>query len=915
MHLTVPLFLPGGEWQLEFGIYKVRLDDDGVVSQRVTVVPRKAKPSYCAVRMHNGAPTLFINGKPVFGMLFWGFRIDDYKRCNVHIYTVGVPLCWYKDKVDFTEADRAILQILSRDPQGFIIPRVYIGAPRWWCNAHEGELTRYADGVGWVGGRWGGTRHQSFASTLWLKEASQALRRFIAHMQRSPFADRIIGYHIANGIYGEWHYWSPIHLPDTSEPMRRAFITWCKRKYGTIERLNATWGTKLRNFDEIRIPDMNARLSADIGIFRDPKRSRWVIDYYQCFHETTANAIAHFCRVVKDATDGRAIVGAFYAYLPDLGWAMEGDHLAPAILFNEPAIDFFASPHSYARRALGQDGNFRAYPESIRLHGKLFFDEGDDRTHLAHGDPVHMHAKTRHESLQILWREFANVLTHHCAFWWMDQQLCWFHDEILQAAIRKMKRIGDESLKQQRKRVSQVAVLCSTSSFFYLINQRSRKERIMQPLVNHQIEQLYRMGAPFDVYIVEDLPRIPDRYRCYVLLNCFHLPRKLRDELKRRVRRDGRMLISFYAPGLIDDEVLDERNMFETTGIQLRLRDEPCAMRVILRDSPITRDIPKVTRIEFSDLEKPVRRREFDNIKNWLIGRRDEVLREYFETFTVEQVNDAKMGRAIRWCIKHIKSGQPSDVHVRLRFEKPIARIGVWVKNVSRKSVWFWVKFYEADRSEYRVAPKRLATDDEWHYYEFDVSEYMLAPWSHDENDKLDFPIVQITMVVPGTKLNEPYEFWFAGLTVTPARKVMVRHTASYAAWGNNPQFIAPTIFADDPKCQVLGTFVGCGLPAFVIKRFGEWTSVYSASPGVPWQILRELMRLAGVHVYVESGDNLYVDNRFIALHTVSGGVKRINLLKHATVRDLIHDRTIAVDASKFEIELPKFTTALFELL
>lgn len=52
--------------------------------------------------------------------------------------------------------------------------------------------------------------NQSFALQKWLQEAEEAFRRFIRHIKKGPYTNRILGYHIGYGLSGETILWGRI---------------------------------------------------------------------------------------------------------------------------------------------------------------------------------------------------------------------------------------------------------------------------------------------------------------------------------------------------------------------------------------------------------------------------------------------------------------------------------------------------------------------------------------------------------------------------------------------------------------------------------------------------------------------------------------------------------------------------------
>ncbi len=577
--LRVPRYAPSGEYVVEYGLARTAVEGavDGMLRATVHVVGREAMGLRADVKVkpHQGEPALFIDGKPSFPMWLFQWRIlrEDavaFAKAGFQVYTFDLPMGWSgPGKYDYAEVDRIMIELLDANPNALVVPRVTVGAPAWWVEAHPDQAVRFADGTGWVDNDWGGTKHESFASLEWRKDAGEAMERLVRHMLASPYSDRLIGIHVANGIYGEWHAYSTTNVPDTSEPMREAFAQYVRAKYaGDVERLRTAWGSADVTFDTVSVPTLGDRHSGDDGMFRDPAKSRRVADYYEAYHDVSVDAIDHLCRAVKKASANRLLTCVFYSYSPDLVWPQEGDHRAAPRAHRLASIDIFSSPHSYERRKLGQDGLFRNYPAAEQLHGKLFIDEGDDRTSLAK-DPAFTHVKTIDESLEVLRRAFGNAVTHGVGLWYMDQQGTWFHDPRIMAEMAKMKRWADRSMDLPRGSVAQVAVISTLQSEFYIAGRDSKLNRVTGPAYDQQIGELAKSGAAFDWHTIDDLAegKIPP-HRAYVFLDAYYLTDAQRAAIE-KLKSGGRALVWLYAAGYVTDQGLSLDAMSRLVGMRV----------------------------------------------------------------------------------------------------------------------------------------------------------------------------------------------------------------------------------------------------------------------------------------------------------------------------------------------------------
>ena len=131
--------------------------------------------------------------------------------------------------------------------------------------------------------------------------------------------------------------------------------------------------------------------------------------------------------------------------------------------------------------------------------------------------------------------------------------------------------------------------------------------------------------------------------------------------------------------------------------------------------------------------------------------------------------------------------------------------------------------------------------------------------------------------------------------------------------YGTDSAF-APVVYADDGGAEVLGHLAGSARPGLVVKRLGDWTSVYSSAPLLPARLLRNLAIEAGAHVFVDSDDTVYANRSLLSLVVDEAGIRHVHLPKAATVEDLFGGEVIAENASEFDVHMSAKSTALWRL-
>jgi len=223
--------------------------------------------------MHNGRPTVFINGVPdaLPGYCPWyteGFYenfIDRLYEHDMGLFFIalknfprdpGSSRFWKGDRIDSTPIFESPTNVLTLDkqaehhlrgkPDAWIMVRFRHSPPKSWRDLHPAEF--FIDEEGIV--------HDtpSLASDLFWEKASEFCGALITYCESRPWAGRIIGYmniHLAEGI----------HLPvaegflfDHNPSMVHKWRSFLREKYGTVEKLRDAYGDDSLTFETMRIP-------------------------------------------------------------------------------------------------------------------------------------------------------------------------------------------------------------------------------------------------------------------------------------------------------------------------------------------------------------------------------------------------------------------------------------------------------------------------------------------------------------------------------------------------------------------------------------------------------------------------------------------------------------------------------------
>ncbi len=548
----------------------------------------------------NGAPGLYRDGKPVAPILFWQWEIEEQdaramRSADVNLFGVFGSFPHYANPYWKPEGfagmayqDANLDKILSWGPDAAFLPRLFYSAPDWWIAAHPAEQVRYSNPNVMPpakNGQFGAIPRESFASELFRRECGPVYRQAVRHLM-DRYGRHLLGIHLTSGPWGEHFTWdaltqlsgAPLEkggFSDVSQPMTRAFRRFLRTKYGAdVARLRTAWRDAAVTFDTAAVPTYvdRQKVGAD-GVWRDPAQGRRVPDYFECLNRTTVDMLDHFAGIVKDESKGTLPTLAFYGYTQDERWILECDHRAIAQAYRSPNLDMFSAPHTYHRRSPGEDGSMRCYLASAALHGKLFVDEGDDMTHLEQRKKypdARCSATNLFESVNLLYREFGNTVTHGVGLWYMDLKRDTFRDPALIEAVGRMRRAADLALKHDRAHISEVAVVSNVESEYYMGYRRTEANNICELLYLQQMGAFYRAGAPFDWYLAEDLDAVLARnYKVVVCLDCQYLTERQKAQIE-VLKKDGRTIVFFHAPGYVSETGLSRTRMEEVCGVKMK---------------------------------------------------------------------------------------------------------------------------------------------------------------------------------------------------------------------------------------------------------------------------------------------------------------------------------------------------------
>lgn len=875
-------------------------------------------PARARLRPHNGVPALFINGQPRPPVWYRGTvdladefgrrQITNFRDAGVHLYTYHARLdkTWLgPGQYDFRQWDTAVRQLLALDPEGYILLQPSLVPPDWWLDAHPEELVRYATSEALDSSDESfRVRRPSLASQVWLRDASEMYRALVTHMERQPWGKRVIGWHACYGIYGEWHYygsWSH-QYPDTGPAMTAHFRRFLRSRYGTEARLQKAWHDPQVTFATAAVPGLEERRQGSCLAFRDPAREQRIIDYYQCHQAVVADDILHFARLTKALTRGRTIFGVYYGYFFGVHPQTQGGHLELLRVLRSPDVDYCVAPYDYGNRLMGDDGRLRSLAAAFNASGKTHIIESDTRTYL-HGAEEYGRTANVTESLAAIRREFTTALTEHTGFWYVDfgpeSQGGWFDDPQLMAEIARQQELARRALATPRHSVAEVALVCDLQSAYYLSDGEGMSTAYS--LIMNVGTEMYRLGAPFDALYLPQLATADlSRYKLLVFLNCTAMTDQ-QAALVERLRRSGRhAMVFFWAPGVTGPGGLSAARSARVTGLPLQLlrRHLPAEVMVTDTDDPLVRGLPRqaVSRLRVTSAQ-PVP--DFDQPANYTSHRDAKTMREEYQTWEVTPIDGG-----VCWTFE--TSSSWTDIH----WDRPVAaQQGVALEMKVEgpyEQLTAQVVIKDANWAEFATGEMALTTGD-WQPLTLAFANLQNAPWAKVRPPRPALPLQGMKFVFRGTQGAGPVRVHLRNLQ-TLAGDLETRQRAVFGTGAFGPALV-PAAGAG----KTLGLVADTSWPGLVRRGSGRTLVLFCAVPVLPREILRNVAREVGVHVYSpDRRDVVRADSRYLVIHTKEGGPRWLRLPRAAVLRDAMTGETIG-EGRRIKLSLPPNSTTVWD--
>jgi hypothetical protein len=568
------------------------------------------------VRRVNGLSTIYVEGEPVWPMSFCSRHNDDAAYA-ARLREAGIRMWWtfcdtdWQRPTAFDELAARCELLLGVDPGAYLMVRVSLNPPVQWLRENPDELVRFENGAhhcieeagpghpgtSLVREQYNGVGDYSLASDRWVADACSALGSLIDRVEAASFGRRVMGYFLNAGGTEEWYYGQTHdrlrHCLGFDPAFRRAFSRFLRRKYrGEVGLLRRAWADDSAVFDDPSIPSLaerrlsrsssewqtaRARHEADFGSFLDPDRSQRIADFHEAWNAATGESLLAVARFIKEKTDRKALVGAFYGCQGCVLYHDFGTSKT-SLALDSPDVDFLSAPTNYEDRVLGGGAGFTNPIDSMHLRGKCWINEDDNGTSLQDRRRwvSCLQSASVAEDVEIMKRDFARNLCEDAYAWWFENSWtdAWWNHPAFFPVMARMQRVMEGYYRGGRGKCSRIACLYDEDSIWYTDN-----ETCKDAFQFNKIFELPRIGAPADHYFLEDVAR-PDfpwqRYAVFVVFNAAYVSGAKREAITGKLKRDGAVIVWVYAAGFMDPDERPQLSLEHArrlTGIDLAAED------------------------------------------------------------------------------------------------------------------------------------------------------------------------------------------------------------------------------------------------------------------------------------------------------------------------------------------------------
>ena len=527
---------------------------------------------------HNGKKYIAADGKIIDSISMKSFRptknnIGDFHKAGIKVMQVycsglssalGLPYSlygetWFGDRqYDFSNLDRQIEFFRETAPGCLLFINLHVDSRQWWHDENPGRPSSFTH------------LSQIAADKKWREDTADYIKSAIRHCEEK-YNDTIIGYWLLGGFTTEWFSRKDF---EESHPIKLSAY----REY--------------MKDDNAEIPPTE-ELEKDVSqIFLNPIADKNLISYRKFHNELIADTVVYFCHKAQEELKHNKVLGVFYGYIMELRgkgiW--NNGHLDTDKVYRCGDIDLIATPSSYQFRNYDDATANMLMCDSIELDGMMYYCSFDHRTFkvqniLEDERRICEDAKsevgigmlngmrkdilpTRKHTVDAMRREFMQKLSKRTGMWWFDMLEGWFYDDGLMEEIADIIGKSASFVDKEAHSASEIAMFVSCESLYYV----NKVSEINTECLCNQRDALARLGAPYDVYSLNDIDKInPDKYKLFIFPDAYYLTDGQRKYINDVIKGNGRSVLFIGAVDYAGDTELSLERVRAMTEMNIKV--------------------------------------------------------------------------------------------------------------------------------------------------------------------------------------------------------------------------------------------------------------------------------------------------------------------------------------------------------
>ena len=588
--VKLPLYTAGGECAVTLTSGSLYIADGMPVQKSFTLLPVKKIPGYekapvCVVKNGPYGAYFELNGKPFYHL---AGRSATFYKPDPPINTVVVGPPWWEwwtpeGKLNLEIFDRCAEAARLEEGKSYFVIDLTICVARALLAKYPDDICRDDHGEIVRDGYASRRDCHSFGSRRMLEEMRKIMLKTIDYLEKSPYANRIIGYRISGGHTIEWLGWSAARgrALDFSAAAQKAFKEFAALHYPALQ--------------DTSIPLLAERQTLDNSeLIWDPAKHLKAIAYNEYTSDAVVNYVIELCNSAKKAVKNRKLVGTYYGYTMTLncdGKSQMRAHYALKKLLESRSVDFLMSPQPYNVRSFGETyGDMKPFA-TMKKYNIVPFHEDDTRTHLGKSGVGNNQAPNAELCVEALRRSMGFNLCRNLPLLYIPMPGSYEFPEA-RRDFQITQKVGQHCLEKQVPRKAEIALIASEKSVLYSpANHPYMATGIIQQSYNPEGKislgrrdsvaafagdsfgrnyNLWgRLGAPADYLLAEDIYDNPGDYKVYVFVNATFADKKL-IEAARKLRNKDCLILWMYAPGYTAPDSNSLDNMKALTGLDFK---------------------------------------------------------------------------------------------------------------------------------------------------------------------------------------------------------------------------------------------------------------------------------------------------------------------------------------------------------